>query len=411
MRVFLYEHVSGGGMSTEDIPPSFAAQGFAMLNAMARSLNHMGHDVLLSYDNRIDPKFLPGAKQAESVHNQESWIRALKTLSDNADLGVIIAPEDDGILVDVLQRVRNRGLEIVSPDTETVAYCSDKITSAGLFEELSLPVPRMVFGTVNDVLNEYQELKFPLVMKPAISSGATCMFVANDIGSLLQIAHRPEIEGKLASFILQEYVDGVHASVSLLTCDGKSHVLSVNRQNISIGASETNPGYHGGESPFDHPAARRAAVYARKIVSSISNLRGYIGIDFVLKGEEAYPMEINPRLTVSALGLERTMGPKGLSSIIECTAGLPKKLPVSSGYTLFEEYIDIRQGSKPYSHIDDYARIMIIPGVSSPPIPLPDGKTLIRPYICGWGESRTVAREDLGSIKRRVDERLKGIAS
>ncbi|MFW9847160.1 MAG: ATP-grasp domain-containing protein, partial [Candidatus Thorarchaeota archaeon] len=384
---------------------------FAMLNAMARSLNHVGHDLLLSYDNRIGPQFLPSAKQAEPVHDESSWNNAIETLSDSADLGLIIAPEDDGVLVDVLQRTRKRGLEVVSPDTETVAYCSDKINCAGLFEELSLPVPKMIFGTINDLLNDYQELKFPVVLKPAISSGATCMFVANDVGSLLQIAHRPEVEGKLASFILQEYVDGVHSSVSLLTNNGKSHVLSVNRQNISVGASEANPGYHGGESPFDHPAAKKATTYARKIVSSLSNLMGYIGIDFVLKGEEAYPMEINPRLTVSALGLERTMGPKGLSSIIECASGLPKKPPVARGYSLFEEYIDIRQGPKPYSHVDDYARVMIIPGVSSPPIPLPDGTTLIRPYICGWGESRSAARDNLGSIKRSVDERLEGIAS
>jgi len=116
------------------------------------------------------------------------------------------------------------GLEVVGPETETVAFCSDKINCAGLFEELSLPLPRMIFGTINDILNDYQELTFPVVLKPAISSGATSMFVAADTGSLMQLAHRPDMENRIVSFILQEYIDGVHASVSLLTGNGKSSI-------------------------------------------------------------------------------------------------------------------------------------------------------------------------------------------
>ncbi|MHA2141692.1 MAG: ATP-grasp domain-containing protein [Candidatus Thorarchaeota archaeon] len=408
MRIFLYEHISGGGFASEDLPPSFAAQGFAMLSTMARCLNHAGHDVSICYDARINELFLPRTIQKKRVSDEESWLSAVEFLSDNSELGLVIAPEDDGILVDVLQTIRSRGLNVVNPETEAVAFCSDKINTANLFSDLSLPVPKMIFGTINDIMNDSQDLKFPVVLKPAMSSGATLTFIAHDTGSLMELAHRPEMEDRVASFILQEYIDGIHSSVSLLAGNGKSSVLSVNRQNVTLGTTDSNPGYHGGESPYDHPASKVAAGYALKIADALPGLRGYIGIDFVFKGKETYPMEINPRLTVSSIGLERTIGPKGVASIIECATGAPPKPPKVNGYSIFEEYVGMKRRPESMNSIDDYARVMVIPGVSSPPFPLPNGKTMVRPYVCGWGPTREKARDDLSAIELGIDTRLEG---
>jgi predicted ATP-grasp superfamily ATP-dependent carboligase len=411
MRIFLYEHISGGGLASEDLSPSFAAQGFAMLCTMARSLNHVGHEVSICYDARIDEQFLPRAIQREEVTDEASWKNAVETLSDNAELGLVIAPEDDGILVEVLQVIRSRGLNVVSPETETVAFCSDKINTMNLFDELSLPVPKLIFGTINDILNDIRDLSFPVVIKPAISSGAALTFVATDTASLMEISHRPEMEDRVASFILQEYIDGVPASVSLFTGNGESLVLSVNRQNVTLGTTDSNPGYHGGESPFDHSASKKAAAFARKIADALPSLRGYVGIDFVFKGEDAYPMEINPRLTVSSIGLERTIGPKALASLIDCASGSPSKQPSANGYSVFEEYVGMKRRLESVNSIDDYARVMVIPGVSSPPFPLADTKTIVRPYVCGWGLTRDKAKNDLSAIELGIDRRLEGISA
>jgi predicted ATP-grasp superfamily ATP-dependent carboligase len=367
--------------------------------------------VSFCYDARIHEQVLPRAYQKERVSDESSWQAAIEVLSDIAEIGLVIAPEDDGILVEVLQAIRSRGLNVVNPETDTVAFCSDKINTANLFEELSLPVPRMIFGTINDILNDSQDLSFPIVIKPAISSGATLTFIAADTGSLMELAHKPELENRVASFILQEYVDGVHGSVSLLTGNGKSSVLSVNRQNITLGTIKSNSGYHGGECPFDHPASKKAMAYAQKIAGALPGLRGYVGIDFVFQGKEAYPMEVNPRLTVSSIGLERTIGPKALASIIECASGSSPRQLRLNGYSVFEEYIGMKRFPESMHSIDDYARVLVIPGVSSPPFPLTDHNLMVRPYICGWGPTRDAARDDLSSIQLNIDRRLEGISA
>jgi predicted ATP-grasp superfamily ATP-dependent carboligase len=86
MRIFLYEHISGGGLASEDLSPSFAAQGFAMLCTMARCFNHAGHEVSFCYDARIHEQVLPRAYQKERVSDESSWQAAIEVLSDSAGL-------------------------------------------------------------------------------------------------------------------------------------------------------------------------------------------------------------------------------------------------------------------------------------------------------------------------------------
>src|SRR5262249_34540847 len=65
--------------------------------------------------------------------------------------------------------------------------------------------------------------------------------------------------------------------------------------------------YLGGELPLPEPWAHRAADLARRALSVIKGLRGYIGVDLVLgekvDGSGDQVMEINPRLTTSYVGL------------------------------------------------------------------------------------------------------------
>ncbi|MFW9800231.1 MAG: hypothetical protein ACFFD9_07340 [Candidatus Thorarchaeota archaeon] len=117
-------------------------------------------------------------------------------------------------------------------------------------------------------------------------------------------------------------------------------------------------------------------------------------------------MDINPRLTVSAIGLERTHGPQALADILKCT---DRTLPESSsakGFALFKEYLDMPLPTHTAGLADDYASIMTLPGVVSPPIPIPNVDEVVSPYVCGWGFSGDEAREDLITLERRINQRL-----
>ncbi len=410
MRVFVYEHITAGGLVEERWDLSFAAQGFAMLSSLARSLSHAGHEVIVAFDSRINEMLIPHTARKERVSSTSEWSEAIRTLSEDADSAIVIAPEDEGILTDVLTKIRANGLDVVGPDAETSAICSDKVKCTELYSELSLPVPTTVSADIDSILDKSSGIDYPAVLKPAVSSGAIHTSRVSNDEELEFLVDR--LKGTLRSprFVLQEFVEGVDSSVSLFVNDGRMCVLSVNRQYVSLGRMGSISGYHGGECPFVHPASEEAVSTAQRIVESLPGLRGYVGIDFVLHGKEAVPMDINPRVTVSAVGIERTRGPEAIASILDCSGGSQPEPPPSRGFSRFEEYVDMPLSPDPATLEEDYARVMVIPGVVSPPILLPEGLGTVRPYVCGWGESREDARKDLAAVEKQIDQRL-GVVS
>jgi len=409
MRVFVYEHITAGGLAEDSWDLSFTAQGFAMLSSLARSLNHAGHEIIVAFDSRINETLIPHTARRERVSSSSDWSGAIGALSEDADSAIVIAPEDEGILTNVVAKIRAHGLDVVGPETETTTLCSDKVRCTELYSDLSLPVPTTVSADLDSIVDKSSGISFPAVLKPAVSSGATHTSRVSNENELEPLVNQLRNSLGNSRVVLQEFVEGVDSSVSLLVNNGQMRVLSINRQFISLGRLDTISGYHGGECPFTHPASETAVSSARKIVESLQGLRGYVGIDFVLQGKEAVPMDINPRVTVSAVGIERTRGPKALVSILDCTGESLPELPPSRGCSRFEEYLDMPVSADPSTLEDDYARVMVIPGVASPPILLPGGGGTVRPYVCGWGLSREHARIDLATVERQIDQRL-GVA-
>jgi predicted ATP-grasp superfamily ATP-dependent carboligase len=70
--------------------------------------------------------------------------------------------------------------------------------------------------------------------------------------------------------------------VSLL-CTGSNAVpLSLNFQNIILAAPDLDSKYNGGCVPFNHPKKQEAFRIAQEI-AMFFGLRGYVGVDFVLR--------------------------------------------------------------------------------------------------------------------------------
>ncbi len=109
----------------------------------------------------------------------------------------------------------------------------------------------------------------------------------------------------------QEYIRGDNLSVSLIAgritgqaclyhTDSPPLVLALNRQEIEVGPDGAFR-YRGGETPADHPLREECFIMAQKAVSLLG-CQGYAGVDIVA-GNRAYVVDVNPRITLSIVGI------------------------------------------------------------------------------------------------------------
>jgi predicted ATP-grasp superfamily ATP-dependent carboligase len=145
-------------------------------------------------------------------------------------------------------------------------------------------------------------ITWPVVLKP--DDGAGC--VDTRVYADLEAARRDwDACGRDARTVLQPYVEGEAASLSLLVRDGRAVILAVNRQHVarSRGALQ----FHG--CSVNGLAAWRPllANLANGIADALPDLWGYVGVDLILTENGAVVLEVNPRLTTSYVGLRQSI--------------------------------------------------------------------------------------------------------
>jgi predicted ATP-grasp superfamily ATP-dependent carboligase len=402
MHVLLYEHITSGGFAEKLWEPSFAAQAFAMMNTMVHALNSANHNVHMLYDKRINTKLLPEVEELVEVSKANEWKDALFIECKNVEQAIIIAPEDDMILADAIKIAENSGVQIAGPNSESASFSSDKASCISLFENLNFKTPQSITGSLLTICNNATNHPFPSILKETISSGATSLIYLQSYDDLSLLLEQSDLNA--SQYILQEYVDGTDASVSLIITENEIRVLTLNKQYIHKGLYKNPAKYLGGECPLDHPADEAAKIAATQIAESIPGLKGNIGIDFILQGNIAMPIEVNPRLTVSSIGISRVISPKILASVIDDKMIEDSGHLEINGYAVFAEYTGLHtQLRKNYTK-----NIRTIPGVVSPPVQLEDSTQIVPPYLCGWGTSIIAAKNELLTIQKKVATELSG---
>jgi len=133
------------------------------------------------------------------------------------------------------------------------------------------------------------------------------------------------------SLLLQRYVTGTAASVSLLADGRRAVALTVNAQSVR---ASTPFSYRGGKTPLDHPLAGKAVETALRTCQAFPGLRGYVGVDVVLTESEAVVIEVNPRLTTAYLGVRSALagnignvGNVAAMALAACAGTLPVPPP------------------------------------------------------------------------------------
>jgi predicted ATP-grasp superfamily ATP-dependent carboligase len=325
-RLFVHEFFSGGGWPPGDLPSGLAAEGGAILQAILADFRAWGavHSVT-TLDQRLADLPLPAHDVVTVPPGQHAAV--FVALLARSDAALIIAPETDGILARLSAMVQEAGVALLGSSPAAVAIAGDKWACYERFRQAGLPTPLTRQTSFAAAPQMAREIGYPLVTKPVDGVGCegVCLVtneteLATALAVLRRTTRREEI-------LLQSFVTGNHASVSLLVAGGRALPLSLNGQEIATGCPFT---YRGGVVPLPHPAATRACAVAQAAVGLLPGLQGYVGVDLVLADGEAWLMEINPRLTTAYIGLRRALQLNLAQAIWQacCQGVLPEEVPI-----------------------------------------------------------------------------------
>jgi len=271
---------------------------------VALSAVHAGYDVsVVDFFGDVDL-----TREVSDVHSiggeysaERLCERAVEVAKANKPDGVLLTSELGGNPEYV------REIEGVSPvlgnDSARVSGVRDWAPFFRKLDGLGVAHPETFVVEGEDEAEEASEsLGYPLVVKPVHGSAGFGVALAENRKDVL--AHLKEY-GRI---LVQEYIEGVDASVSLLG-DGKSaQAVSFNKQLLGLpmlGCTKRFQ-YCGNLVPFEH-GTREEAVEAAEKVCTVFGLLGSVGIDFVL-ADKPYLIEVNPRFADTLECVERAYG-------------------------------------------------------------------------------------------------------
>lgn len=402
MRLLIYEHVSGGGFADEPIPVGVLSEGFAMLRTLISDFKASGHYVTATLDSRLARLNPPiGADCIVPVFSSREAQAAIRKVSASADAAYVIAPETDQMLQSLVESVEQTGAASLNCPASIIGKVVDKAFLHESLTKLGLPAPETIVFSVADGVEEIKRaihgrLRFPLIFKPSNDVSCCGLSVVRSESQVAGAVGKIKRESSSKRFVAQELIKGAAASVSLVSTGSDALSISLNRQDVTIGAPDAISSYNGGLVPFDHPLRPRAFAVAEKIVKSFRDLRGYVGVDLVLTEEEAMAIEVNPRLTTSYIGLRRVVNFNLAEAIVN--AVLKRELPTdiqSYGYAFFSKV----EASLPT--LDALQKTYEVNEVVSPPFPVSSSGTACA-LVSSHGATVKAATARFREAKKRV---------
>lgn len=295
MRVFVFEYLTGGGCTGHPMLSRSGAEGDLMLMAVVRDLVQVeGVEVVIARDRRLELPDLP----IEVHWVDEDWRSVWTWCLASCDAVLPIAPETDGLLESLCLAVELSGKRLINSSSAAVMLAADKQATLECLAKSSIPV--VSSWRACECAWEGDET---LVLKPDMGVGCNDIHLVHGAHALANfLAFQPDP----ARWLVQPYIEGKSASLSLLVGDHCTCLLGCNVQcvaQVDDGFVLLGCAVNGLTDAHDEFAS-----LAQAICLAIPGLWGYVGVDFVLTDYGPIVLEVNPRVTTSYAGLSRSTG-------------------------------------------------------------------------------------------------------
>lgn len=400
MRITVFEYISGGGFLNKPIDNSILSEGYSMLASILRDFKDIGCETITILDYRI-AQLKPPIKADEiiTISCEDNLEDIILSSFEHSDASLIIAPESDDILFNLVKLMESTNTTSLNSSSKTIHLCSNKAIFYEILSKNNIEVPitrKCKFSNgLSFAYSVAKDLGLPVVFKPINGVGCSGLTIINDYNQIQSAFEKVKSASNNSEYLIQKFIHGIPVSVSLICNNKGCKALTLNLQKIDFD-NYGNLRYMGGMIPFIHEYGESALKISERVAKLFPNLKGYVGIDLILSPNGPVVMELNPRLTVSYVGL-RFVGSENPASLILksiINGELPKEFK-TNGYTTFSKIF--LKGLNKEKLFKTYS----INGVLTPPFDINE-EGLSYGFIIGWGESINDAEYSLEMIRKEL---------
>ncbi len=207
------------------------------------------------------------------------------------------------------RRLEAEGVPIIGTPPDSIDLAEDRERFQHLIAELGLRQPRnAVACTVEAALDEAGSIGYPLVVRPSYVLGGRAMMIVHDRADLEIYMSEAVQVTRDAPVLLDHFLsDAVEIDVDAV-CDGKQVLIGGVMQHIE------QAGIHSGDSACSLPPHDLPVGVQQEIVRQTGELAfalgvvGLMNVQFAVKDEEVYVLEVNPRASRTSPFVSKAVG-------------------------------------------------------------------------------------------------------
>ena len=197
--------------------------------------------------------------------------------------------------INLAPKLAERGVKILGTSLESIDAVEDRKVFEKLLKELNIPQPkgRGVFSA-QEALETTRELGYPVLVRPSYVIGGRGMQVVYNDDELLTYINQALQFSNEHPVLIDQYIEGLEVELDAVS-DGKDILVPGICEHIE------RAGVHSGDSMSIYPSRnigakneRKLVEYAKKIAKKL-DIKGLMNIQFIIKDDVVYVIEVNPR--------------------------------------------------------------------------------------------------------------------
>ena len=202
-----------------------------------------------------------------------------------------------------------KGLKILGTDVDAIDRSEDRERFQELVNKLNLRQPSNATAkNLNEALVKGEEIGFPIVVRPSYVLGGRAMQLVNNLKELEKYLNEAVEVSNSKPILLDSYLtDAIEVDVDVVS-DGTNIEIGGILQHIE------QAGIHSGDSACSLPPYSLSNNIQDKMkeqavnISKELNIIGLMNIQFAIKDDEIYIIEVNPRASRTVPFISKAIG-------------------------------------------------------------------------------------------------------